>query len=189
MFPEMLQDAKLYEELKEMDRQEAARVRAGGCQYCGKALHTADYGRTLLGLHAGADAKVTRWSFCCAKCRLRTTPASVRFLSRRLFLGVAVVLACALRGRVSQRRVEDVAEAVGADRRTIERWCRWWRERFGRSRFWVEERGKLDRPVLESALPGAMLDRFPGAPRAQLVQLMKWLSPITGPRGVSLLAN
>ena len=65
-----------------------------------------------------------RFSFCCAVegCRRRTNPPSVRFLGRRVYLGVLVVLVSACCQGMSSKRVRILGEELGVDRRTLERW-------------------------------------------------------------------
>ncbi len=62
------------------------------------------------------DSIGTRLSFCCARegCRRRHTPASVRFLCRRVFLGAVVVLVTALSSGLTGKR----GEPPPADRRS-----------------------------------------------------------------------
>jgi hypothetical protein len=60
------------------------------CLYCHGKLHRADFDRKP----RGGPQWVRRYSFCCAEedCRRRRTPESVRFLGRRVYTGLAVVL-------------------------------------------------------------------------------------------------
>lgn len=79
--------------------------------YCGGALHRANYPRKVRGLPPGASAgdgaggpgPELRLSFCCARegCRKRHTPASLRFLGRRVYAGVVLVLVMAPAARRS----------------------------------------------------------------------------------------
>src|SRR5438105_1196935 len=64
-----------------------------------------------------------RSSFCCAEegCRKRRTPASFRFLSRRVYVGAVVVLVAALRHGATAARVAALRALVGVSRRTLER--------------------------------------------------------------------
>jgi hypothetical protein len=74
----------------------------------------------------------------------------VRFLDRRVYLGIVVVLLGAFRQGPSPTRVKILTEVFGADRRTIERWCRWWRDDFQQSSLWRRLRGLMllaDEPV------------------------------------------
>ena len=95
-----LSSSNFWSFLCRIDEDLAAQVRAAGCADCGGALHSARYprkprgvGRTMLG-----DAYEWRLSYCCDRdgCRRRATPASVRFLGRRVFLGAVVVLLTAI---------------------------------------------------------------------------------------------
>ena len=179
-----LRDASCYEQLMQRDEQIAAEVQAKGCPYCGGVLHRADYARKPRGVPRSllGPGYESRFSFCCARegCRRRTTPASVRFLGRRVYLGVMVVLHSMLSG--GERRERCQANRSGqASERTLQRWRQWWRGQFVESRFWQQARARLSPPVCDHTLPGSVLERFTGATLAQRVsQLLHWLSPITG---------
>ncbi len=79
----------------------------------------------------GLDASYQyRLSFCCASdgCRRRTTPPSVRFLGRKVYLGVIVVLVTAPGAWPDTRSAEQLIEQLDLWPQTIARWQRWWRE-------------------------------------------------------------
>lgn len=121
-----------------------------------------------------------RASFCCERegCRRRTTPAPVRFLGPRVFLGAVVVLATALAHGLSGARLARLRERFGVSARTLRRWQRWWRETFASSPWWRVLRGRLLPPVREAALPAALLERCAGAePAARLTELLRLLAP------------
>jgi|SRR3989344_9371846 len=61
------------------------------------------------------------------------TPPSVRFLGRKVYLGAVVVLVSAMRQGLTPRRVRELSNLFGADRRTIARWQVFWREQIPRS--------------------------------------------------------
>ena len=93
-----LADTNFYQLLTRIDESIAEEVRAGGCD-CGGALHSARYPRKPRGVRGVLDESYqSRLSFCCAAdgCRRRSTPPSVRFLGRKVYLGVIVVLISAL---------------------------------------------------------------------------------------------
>ena len=72
-------DARVWALLNRIDAAEAERRREAGCPHCGGQMHSATYPRKP---HAPAPAlreDVRRLSFCCADCRRRVTPPSVRF--------------------------------------------------------------------------------------------------------------
>ncbi len=132
MCPSLLGDARLYAMLLRCDEDLASGARAAGCE-CGGVLHSARYGRTPRGatvaLPEGYDR---RDSFCCAEegCRRRTTPASLRFLGRKVYLGAVVTLVTAMKHGVSGRRAAELRRAVGVSRETLARWRAWWAEVF-----------------------------------------------------------
>src|SRR5690606_40488518 len=90
-------DVQFLQCLEALDEAVAERVRVGRCRHCGGRLDRADYPRKPRGgsLAPGAEAWSKRLSLCCAQegCRRRATPPSVRFLGRRVYAEVVVVLA------------------------------------------------------------------------------------------------
>ena len=90
------------------------------------------------------------------------TPASLRFLGRRVYLGLIVVLVPVLRHGASPTRVRRLRELVGVSRRTVERWRRWWCSEFVQTPFWRLARGRFAQPVTYAALPRSLLERFVG---------------------------
>ena len=148
--------------LSELDHQVAAQVQRAGCPHCGGRLDRADYGRKPRGggLVREAEAWTKRLSLCCARegCRRRSTPPSVRFLGRKVYVEVVVLLAC-IRAASLERRA--VASATGVPTRTVRRWLSWWRTVFVASAFWKDARARLVPPVDEVRLPESLLERFP----------------------------
>lgn len=129
-------------------------------------------------------------SFCCDRdgCRQRVTPPSVRFLGRKLFLGAVVVLVAAMQQGPSPRRVRELSELFGVDRRTIARWCTFWREHFPQTRFWKVARGRLLPKLSLAVLPRALLEAFvrQADSQEQWGQLLEFLSPITITGGLAI---
>ncbi len=126
MYHVLLRDASFWDFLFfGVDENLAAQARQQGCS-CGERLYCANYRRKPRGGSTPLpEAYDYRLSFCCDRdgCRKRTTPPSVRFLGRRVFLGAVVVLVGAMRQGPSPRRVRELTELFGADRHTIARWC------------------------------------------------------------------
>ncbi|MGP1680380.1 MAG: hypothetical protein ACTS6J_24905, partial [Burkholderiales bacterium] len=88
----LLQDRNFFRLLLRIDEELAAETHAAGCA-CGGVLHCADYPRKPRACPKEFRADFdSRFSFCCNLCRLRTTSMSVRFLGRRVYLALAVVL-------------------------------------------------------------------------------------------------
>ena len=182
MWHDLLGDARFHASLLNLDRRIAAEARVRGCPVCGGALHVASYPRKPRGVAGLPDEHDLRLSFCCAQegCRKRTTPASVRFLGRRVYLGTIVVLVAVLRHGAAATRIRDLQDLVGVSRRTVERWCRWWRTALTKTAFWRGACGGFAEPVVVAQLPVSLLERFQGAAEEQLLRLLRFLGPLTG---------
>ena len=182
MWHKLLGDARLYELLLRVDVDLAREVHGRRCPHCSGPLHVSNYPRKPRGeelAEALADAYERRLSFSCGKegCRLRATPASVRFLGRRVYLAAIVVLVTGLRhGATGQR-----AAALGAhishriSRQTMSRWVGWWRATFPATRCWGALRGFFSPPPASVELPMSLLARVgAGLAAAQRLGLMLW---------------
>jgi hypothetical protein len=178
----VLGDGKVCQFLEQVDRDLAERVRLGGCQCCGGRLHRADIPRKPRGVPGEAlDRWERRESFCCEAegCRKRHTAPSVRFLGRKVYAGMVVVLVAAMMHGPGARGVGELYEALGIDPRTLRRWRRWWLEAFVRMRFWKGWQGRFMPPVEETKLPLSLVERFGAQQVEGLVALMRFLAPIT----------
>lgn len=166
--------------LKQCDEDLAEKCRQGGCRYCGSKLHRANFQRKPRG-GVEVESEVYRFSFCCSEegCRKRHTPASVRFLGRRVYLGFVVVLISAMGNGLTLERVERLREMQGIDRRTLERWRMWWRENFAHSGFWKAVRARFMPLLCENTLPLSLCEVFEIKRRDRLLELLKFLSPLT----------
>ncbi len=183
MYQRLLQDASFFALLLRIDEDLAAEVRAAGCS-CGGTLHSARYRRKPRGGPASLGRSYAlRASFCCAVdgCRRRATPPSVRFLGRKVFFGVLVVLLPVLREGPNAQRLSRLEERFCVSRRTLLRWRRWWRETFPASRLWQAARGLWVQPVATEALPGSLLAVFagPASLGEQVLAVLKWLAPLS----------
>jgi hypothetical protein len=178
----LLRDAQLYDLLLTIDRDLAAEACAAGCEFCGGILHSARYPRKPRGGpdDLGPDY-ATRLSFCCAAdgCRRRTTPPSVRYLGRRVYLGAVVVLVTAMIGGITATRAAQLREWFGVNVRTLKRWRAWWRDTFVASAFWQSAQSRFMPPVTIETLPASLLERFAGDERARLLHALGFLTPLT----------
>lgn len=164
-----------------MDLAELERQR--GCRYCLGKLHQANYKRKPRG-GASWPAEPKRWSFCCDQegCRRRHPPPSVRFLGRRVYAGLVVVLVSALAHGLKPERVHRLRQELGIDRRTMERWRQWWRVVFVESSFWKEARARFLPPLCQQTLPWSLCLSFAVSKRRdRLLALLKFLAPLTTP--------
>ena len=182
LYQTILNDASFYRVLLRFDDDLAEQARREGCG-CGGKLHSARYPRKPRGAPEELQEEYSRRrSFCCAEegCRKRTTPASFRFLSRRVYVAAVVVLITALRHGATPARVKQLRVMVGVSRHTLERWRQWWLEEFPRSSFWRWASGQMATPVDEHTLPLSLLGSFrkPGA-EERTIDLLRFILPLT----------
>jgi hypothetical protein len=176
-----LADQHVWQLLEEVDADFAEETRQRGCLFCGGKLHRADYDRKP----RGGPQWDWRYSFCCAKegCRRRCTPQSVRFLGRKVYAGLVVVLLSTMLHGLNAERIQRIRQLLNTgdqlSRRTLERWRQWWLDTFVRGSFWKEACARFMPPVCEKTLPNSLCARFQIGRRDRLVALLKFLAPIT----------
>ena len=178
-----LQHSQFFLFLIRLDEELAAQAQGGGCP-CGGVLHRANYPRKPRGCPTLAirEAFSSRLSFCCSRCRRRTTSVSVRFLGRRVYLGLVVVL-CSARHAGQNTAAARLCEALAVPLRTLQRWRRWWREDFMQTPLWQALCARFMPPVSAQGLPGELLARFAGEATEALQRLLRFLAPLTLPEG------
>lgn len=193
MYHELPRHASFWAFLFSIDRELAEDARQKGCP-CGGRLHRANYPRKPRG--GGEELPQEygcRLSFCCERegCRKRVTPASVRFLGRKVYLGAVVILVAAMRQGPSPQRVQELYRLFGADRHTIARWRGFWSEHFPQTPFWKAARGRLTPFVEVVALPLALLEAFLRSEdlAGDWGRLLRFLSPITIAGGLAIEAS
>jgi hypothetical protein len=110
---------EFFQSLLEIDRELASVAKAAGC-VCGGVLDVSNYRRKPRGVGAMDRIYETRFSFCCRRdvCRKRVTPASVRFLGRKSYAAMIVIL-------VTMKQ-EWAEAAVEVSRQTVRRWRDYW---------------------------------------------------------------
>lgn len=174
-----LADQELFQLLEKVDADLTEEVRVKGCLRCGGILHRSDYERKP----RGGPPWDVRFSFCCARegCRRRHPPPSVRFLGRRVYAGLVVVLVSAMIHGTNPERVHRLREALGIDRRTLERWRQWWLGLFIESSFWRAARARFMPPLCPKTMPWSLCVSFAVERRDRLLDLLKFLAPITTP--------
>jgi len=182
LYQTILSDTSLYRLLLKLDEDLAAEARKTGC-FCRGRLHSARYRRKPRGVPEELEEEYSRrHSFCCAEegCRKRTTPPSFRFLSRKVYVSVVVVLLTALRHGATPARVAQLRAIVGVSRRTVERWREWWLKDFVQSSFWKSACGRLVPPVDKRTLPLSLLEAFrKPTDEERTVALLRFILPLT----------
>jgi hypothetical protein len=174
----LLQDPKFFSILLLIDRELADQRQAQGCQ-CGGVLHRADYPRKPRGCPSDARADYeSRFSFCCSRCRKRSTAMSVRFLGRRVYLSLAVVLMSARRAGPTSTQAK-LSETLAVPARTVQRWRTWWAEIFPTTPLWQGSCARFMPPVATTGLPGSLIARFTGSAAESMTRLLAFLTPLT----------
>jgi hypothetical protein len=187
LYQALLRDSSFFDLLLRFDQDLAEETRRAGCA-CDGVLHRAFFERKPRGDPPGLGREHTvRFSYCCAVegCRRRVTPPSLRFLGRKVFFGVVVLLVPVLRDGSTPARLERLRAEFSVSLRTLRRWIRWWRETFSASRFWLASRGRFARPVASQALPSSLCSAFEGLGQApsRVLGLLRFLAPITTGQG------
>jgi len=188
MYHVLLRDATFWAFLLAIDIDLAEACRQEGCS-CGGRLHRANFPRKPRGGPRNLPTEHRyRLSFCCDRdgCRKRVTPPSVRFLGRKVYLGAVVILVSAMRQGPTPRRVRELTDLFGVDRRTIYRWRAFWNDQFPQTTFWKVARARLV-PVHDIVdFPRSLFDVFVHAvsDRHGWGQLLRFLSPISISKGL-----
>ena len=179
----MLSCASTWALLEQIDAAEAERCRSEGCEHCGGRLHGARYPRKPHALAPALRDDVRRFSFCCAVCRRRTTPPSVRFFGRR-FRVAPVFLAASLLILSGSAPLATASWMSGIPEVTLRRWRRWWREGFPATAAWRCRRGELAVPPDEPPLVVLARSIRGRSERFRLLRSLVWLMPWTGHCGI-----
>jgi hypothetical protein len=171
-----LADPQLHQLLERVDADLAEEARREGC-CCGGKLHRADYERKARGVSQWNK----RYSFCCDQedCRRRRTPESVRFLGRKVYAGLIVVLISAMMHGLKPERVRRIREVLKISPSTLKRWRQWWLDNFVRSSFWKAMRARFMPVLCEETLPWSLWMRFEIDERDRLLAVLQFLRPIT----------
>jgi hypothetical protein len=185
MFNEIGLGREFFEALLQADEEFVRQAVLGGCLWCGEGrLHRSDFDRKPRGAliaPSGVDF-VVRFSLCCSSegCRRRSTPPSLRFLGRRVYLGavviVASVVAWALRVSGESQRV------TGVPVRTLRRWLGWWQGPFLSTEVFVTVCARLVGVAVEH-LPASIVSQLPGSPAEQVRAMLEVLAPLTTGQG------
>jgi len=157
-------DSTIWPRLYQLDKLIAEEVQSCNCPYCGAVLHVAMYPRKPRGV---------------------SRPPSVRFLGRKVYLGVMVVLAAAAAQGLNDQRYKKLVEHLSLSRYTLQRWLTWWQEQLPETPFWRQLQGRVP-SISQIPLPTAILDRLAGDVLVRCQRLLVTLMPLTTqspPRG------
>jgi hypothetical protein len=123
-----------------------------------------------------------RFSFCRSVdgCGKRTTPPSLRFLGRKIYLATVVTLISAMLHETTPARLTRLCIVPGLDRRTLAGWRAWRLSIFSAGCFSLAAKATFRPPIDIASLPASLLDRFVGVIAEQLTSLLLFLGPLTG---------
>lgn len=188
MYQSFLEDSRSWDLLLRCDAELAEQARSRGCE-CGGVLHAAPYRRKPRGGPDTLDPEINvRFSFCCATegCRRRVTPPSLRFLGRKVYFAVVVLLVPLLREGPTPERMRRLRERFDVSERTVRRWVRFWRETFVASRAWQATRGLFATPVKSEAMPACLAEAFShiGQVKDRVMAMLKVVSALPAHRVV-----
>ena len=103
---------------------------------------------------------------------------SVRFLGRRVYLGLVVVLMSArLAGPTST--AARLCETLEIPYRTLARWRTWWVEHFPVTPLWQAACARFMPPVPTAQIPASLIERFTGSAEESMMRLLAFLAPLT----------
>jgi hypothetical protein len=166
--------------LEQMDEGMARRVAAEGCRVCDGPLHRGNYSRKPRGalIAPAGETFVVRFSLCCGRegCRMRSTPPSVRFLGRRVYLGAVVIVASIV--ALALQAVREVRRQTGVPSRTVGRWLGWWRGPFLGTEEYVTICARLI-GVEVGQVPASIVDRLEGTGTERVRSMLEWLVALT----------
>ena len=110
-----------FHSLVAIDFEFAEVAQEAGCPLCNGVLDVSNYSRKPRGVEISCAEDAVRFSFCCRRdgCRKRLTPTSVRFLARKVYVAMIVILSqTSYWGKVQ----------LEICRQTRARWNRYWIE-------------------------------------------------------------
>lgn len=150
--------------LKYFDQKISEREKTKGCPRCGGVLDRANFPRKPRGIGPGFGDEQRRFSLCCRSCRRRVTPESARFLWKKVYVLLAVVL-------------EPVNRQLSVDRRTVGRWREFWRGELSvRGPLVAVRRHHL--PIEFSFDLSGLVTAFSSAIGLRVIALTQFLSPL-----------
>jgi hypothetical protein len=163
MLPELLQTTNLFHLLHRIDIDLAEQQQKAGCPFCGGSLHYSSYQRKPRGGPDLPEDMYKRFSFCCGneKCRRRTLPPSTLFMDRRVYFRAVILIVTTLSQCKPQEYSKNMlSKMFEINRKTINRWLKFFRDIFPQSRLWKSVRGRLSSSVYNNHMPGSLVEYY-----------------------------
>lgn len=103
---------------------------------------------------------------------------SVRFLGRRVYSGLAVVLMSVKKSGTTATEAR-LSQMLAVPVRTLKRWREWWVRLFPATPLWQGACARFMPQVATGELPLSLIERFSGLPEESMMRLLTFLSPLT----------
>ena len=103
---------------------------------------------------------------------------SMRFLGRRVYLSLAVVLLSA-RFAGPTATATRLCATLAVPVRTLRRWRAWWTQRFPVTPLWQSACARFMPPVATTEFPASLIARFTGTAAESMRRLLTFLTPLT----------
>lgn len=183
MLSELLEKKSIFFHLYTLDKLVAQECQKKTCAECGGPLHFANYQRKPRGEPCDLPEEyLTRFSLCCGRqgCRRRVTPASCRFLDRKIYWFPVIVCVVSDIQRVDLKPTAlKFPPHLQISRNTLGRWPFFWGEDFPSSPQWQSIRGQVSAKVKNDKLPISLLNHFSRLKHSlekALISCLKFLS-------------
>jgi hypothetical protein len=148
---------------------------------CFGNLNQSNYPRKPRGVPEGTHPDYhIRFSLCCSTegCRKRFTPPSMRFLSRKVYSSVVILLIFLFKPETDESRIEQINTLLGTTLsvETLRRWRHFWTKDVPQTHTW--KRLPVHR-ILSQDLPISLLALFQETGKQSLLMGLKLILPLT----------
>ncbi len=181
MYHPLLTDARFHNSLFDLDRLIAEQVRQSQCPLCFGNLNQSNFPRKPRGVPEDTDPDYhIRFSLCCSTdgCRKRFTPPSMRFLSRKVYSSVVIILIFLLKPETDESRLEAINTLLGTTLsvETLRRWRHFWTKDVPQTQTWKR---LAFSSVHAQNLPVSLLALFETTVEQALIMGLKLILPLT----------
>lgn len=104
----------------------------------------------------------------------------MRFLGRRVYLGLAMILMSARLTQASAITMQ-LSQSLQVPLQTLQRWRQWWQDQFPVTGLWQSMCARFLPPVQTELLPSSLMQHFGECTAQSMARLLVFLSPITAP--------
>lgn len=183
MFLSSVKKVNLYKLLFLIDEDLADQERHKRCPFCNSPLHFSNYLRKPRGGPENLPEEIRiRHSLCCSSesCRRRVLPPSCRFLGRKVYFKVSILVMLTLKqGHPESYSFRQIGDLFKVSRQTLKRWIVYFKEVFPVSSVWQRLRGRVGLEVSQGSLPSSLVLFFTGFSESVEVGLLKLLLFLT----------